>query len=138
MKIRDPRTNSPIFTILNIELSCAKCQEEQKSCVHMMHLIPRWQSSGKHERLKVMMQDRPDLIQSELVGLAFDSLQQCFRSCDIELMFSQPCPSFDLHPDVFLVVDPAAGGPASDYAVLGFIREKGLVTVCIMRPDRGS
>ena len=28
--------------------------------------------------------DRPDLIQSELAGLAFDALQQCFRTTDIE------------------------------------------------------
>ena len=26
-----------------------------------------------------VMEDRPDLIASELSGLAFDSLQQCFR-----------------------------------------------------------
>jgi hypothetical protein len=30
-------------------------------------------------RLKTVMQDRPDLIASELSGLAFDALQQCFR-----------------------------------------------------------
>jgi hypothetical protein len=30
-------------------------------------------------RLKKVMEDRPDLIASELSGLAFDSLQQCFR-----------------------------------------------------------
>ena len=35
-------------------------------CKHMLHLIPRWQSSARHERLKAVMSDRPDLIQSEL------------------------------------------------------------------------
>ncbi len=41
------------------------------------------------------MQDRPDLIQSELAGLAFDSLQQAFAVADIERMFAQECPPHD-------------------------------------------
>ena len=51
-------------------------------CVHMLHLVPVWQSEERHRKLKIMMQDRPDLIQSELAGLAFDSLQQVFRKAD--------------------------------------------------------
>ncbi len=35
-------------------------------CKHMLHLVPQWQSSVRHERLKEVMADRPDLIQSEL------------------------------------------------------------------------
>ena len=35
-------------------------------CKHMFHLVPQWQSSVRHERLKEVMADRPDLIQSEL------------------------------------------------------------------------
>jgi hypothetical protein len=35
----------------------------------------------------VIMQDRPDLIQSELAGLAFDSLQEAFRATDIDRMY---------------------------------------------------
>lgn len=129
MKIRDSHTGKPIFTVLQIQLACPACLDKKVDCPHMYHLIPRWQTSGKHQRLKAIMQDRPDLIQSELAGLAFDSLQQCFRAADIETMFTQPCPAHDLHPDVFIFVDPAAGGPGSDYAVLGLLREKGLVTV---------
>jgi hypothetical protein len=50
----------------------------------MLHLVPSWQSSEKHVRLKKVMEDRPDLIASELSGLAFDSLQQCFRCMDMK------------------------------------------------------
>ena len=64
------------------------------------------------------MQDRPDLIQSELAGLAFDSLQQAFAAADIERMFSQECPEQCFGQPIFTVVDPAAGGPQSEYAVL--------------------
>ena len=64
-----------------MELACQKCKENGKAtdCKHMLHLVPSWQSSDKHVRLKKVMEDRPDLIASELSGLAFDSLQQCFR-----------------------------------------------------------
>jgi hypothetical protein len=75
------------------------------------------------------MEDRPDLIQSELSGMAFDSLQCVFRSSDIEIMFNQDPPEPTLNADVYIFVDPAAGGPQSDYAILSFQRVKGLVTV---------
>jgi len=37
----------------------------------MLHLVPQWQSSARHERLKAVMADRPDLIQSELAVMHF-------------------------------------------------------------------
>ena len=86
------------------------------------------------------MQDRPDLIQSELAGLAFDSLQQAFAVADIERMFAQECPPHDFEQDLYMVIDPAAGGPQSEYAIVTFTRQKGLITVrtpamrCGMRP----
>jgi len=36
--------------------------------------------------------DRPDLIQSELAGLAFDSLPQVFRKVDINFAFENKAP----------------------------------------------
>lgn len=71
----------PIFKTFSVELACSKCKDNGKAteCRHMLHLVPSWQSSEKHVRLKTVMQDRPDLIASELSGLAFDALQQCFR-----------------------------------------------------------
>jgi hypothetical protein len=85
------------------------------------------------------MQDRPDLIESELSGLAFDSLQQVFKPEHIEVMFKQPIPVPILNDDVHIFIDPAAGGPYSDYAVLSVTRQKGMITVrCRPRVDRGD
>ena len=129
--VRLKQSGLPMFTVLQIELACQQCKDEGKaaSCVHMLHLVPRWQSSEKHERLRVIMADRPDLIESELSGLAFDSLQQCFRPGDIEAMFTiEPLPP-TLHNEIFIVVDPAGGGPHSDYALVSFQRERGNITV---------
>lgn len=74
-------------------------------------------------------QDRPDLIRSELAGLAFSSLQQVFRQQDIDAMFSASPIPFVQDEDIFLVIDPAAGGPSSDYAVVSFTRQRGVITV---------
>ena len=67
-KIRDPVTGLPIFAQLQVTLACEQCKEDGKAaqCKHMLHLVPRWQSSVRHERLRAVMVDRPDLIQSEL------------------------------------------------------------------------
>jgi len=75
------------------------------------------------------MQDRPDLIQSELAGLAFDSLQQVFRKGDIALAFETPGLPLEQDQTIWVVVDPAAGGPQSDYAIVSICRVKGTVQV---------
>ena len=60
IKMIDPCTGRACFTTRCIELCCAKCKEDGKSheCVHMLHLVPRWQSAEKHRKLKIMMQVR--------------------------------------------------------------------------------
>ena len=70
-----------------------------------------------------------DLIQSELAGLAFDSLQQVFRKVDIQNMFEMEPMPLIINQDVFVVVDPAAGGPSSDYAIVSLCRTRGSVQV---------
>jgi len=54
MRMRDRDTGLPIFTCLQIQLACDKCKEEGKAaeCIHLLHLVPRWQSGERHRRLK--------------------------------------------------------------------------------------
>ena len=103
------RRSRPLFVCRSIELACEQCKSDGRAheCVHLLHLVPRWQSEERHRKLKIMMQDRPDLIQSELAGLAFDSLQQVFRKADIAKMFETPPLPLELHQMVWLVIDPA-------------------------------
>ena len=51
------------------------------------------------------------MIQSELAGLAFDSAQSVFRSKDIDVMFEQEPFNSVISEDIYIVIDPAAGGP---------------------------
>lgn len=130
-KQMDPLTGKPIFHAMQVQLACTDCRRDGKAheCKHMLHLVPEWQSSTRHVRLKTIMEDRPDLIQSELAGLAFDSMQAVFRPDDIENAFGQEQlqPQFD--EPIFVVIDPAAGGPQSDYAFVSLTRWKGRVQV---------
>ena len=136
IKMVDPATDRPLFATRCIELCCEKCKEDGKSheCVHMLHLVPSWQSAERHRKLKIMMQDRPDLIQSELAGLAFDSLQQVFRKQDLILMFDTSALTLTLNQTVWIVIDPAAGGPQSDYALVSICRIKGCIVVRVPSP----
>jgi hypothetical protein len=138
--MRDKVTNLPLFSVLSVTLACAKCREDGKAadCAHMLHLVPRWQSGDRHVKLKTVMQDRPDLIESELSGLAFDSLQQVFRSADLDIMFTQAPPQWTTNDAIHLFIDPAAGGPGSDYAILSVGRQKGLITVRKLNDPRGE
>lgn len=61
--------------------------------------------------------------------MAFDAAQSIFRPADIDTMFvQQPYPNV-VNEDLFLVIDPAAGGPQSDYAFISFSRYRGMVRV---------
>jgi hypothetical protein len=44
-------------------------------------------------------------------------------------MFNQPAPMPILNEPVYVFIDPAAGGPQSDYSVLTVTRQKGMLTV---------
>ena len=116
---------------MQVMLACIPCREAglAAQCKHMLHLVPQWQSSARHERLKAVMSDRPDLIQSELAGLAFDALQQCFRAVDIDALIDTPAPALTWRRPLYLIIDPAAGGPHSDFAIVSFFRERGQVVV---------
>lgn len=134
MKKKDPITQLPMFECLKIMLACQTCIDQGKSaeCVHMQHLVPRWQNSEKHAKLKTIMEDRADLINTELMGMAFDTCQAAFKSVYVDIMFSQPPPESIMSEPIYIVVDPAAGGPSSDYAFVSITRHKGLITVCCL------
>jgi len=87
----------------------------------MQHLIPRWQDADKHRRLKIIMSDRPDLINSEMGGVAFNSIDQCFKQSLLKQMFNETIPlNIAFNTSFYVTVDPAAGGEHSDFAMVSF------------------
>lgn len=89
-KIKDPTTGQPVFSQLQVTLVCEQCKEDglAAQCKHMLHLVPQWQSSARHERLKEVMADRPDLIQSEL---AVYIMRTSLRPCPCSLILYYCC-----------------------------------------------
>lgn len=154
----DPLTGLPVFKSCQIQLACQQCLDNEKvrltmyyhsfctrdthrstdtcgqgfECMHMQHLIPRWQDGDKHRRLKTIMSDRPDLIVSEMGGVAFSSVNQCFRYCDLKRMFESSIPMrIEWNTLFFVCVDPCAGGEHSDFAVVSFVYLFGSYQVCV-------
>jgi hypothetical protein len=42
---------------------------------------------------------------------------------------TMPPPPLEWKQDVYLIIDPAAGGPRSDFALISMVRYKGMATV---------
>lgn len=81
------------------------------------------------------MSDRPDLIESEMGGVAFNSSDACFRDVDITRMFAPKTElRIDWEFDFFVTVDPAAGGQHSDFAVVSFLYIHGMYQVICTHP----
>jgi len=128
----DPVTQQPLFKSVQIQLACQKCIDAERGheCTHNMHLIPAWHTEDKHDRLKIIMSERPDLINSEMSGVAFSSVDQAFRQCDLKRMFSS-CPPIELpvNPQLMVCIDPCAGGQFSDFALVSLVYENGIFQV---------
>jgi len=105
----------------------------------MQHLIPRWQDADKHRRLKIIMSDRPDLINSEMGGVAFNSVDQCFKQSLLKQMFNETIPlNIEFNTRFFVTVDPAAGGEHSDFAMVSFTYCHGIFKVISCACKRGK
>ena len=75
------------------------------------------------------MTSATDIANLQMQGLAFDSLETVFKSTDVkQFMDLEPLP-IATNCTVWIVVDPAAGGPSSDYAVVSIARVRGTVNV---------
>ena len=52
----DPLTNLPVFKSIQIQLACQACIDAEKAheCVHLQHLIPRWQVTFRAREIKTV------------------------------------------------------------------------------------
>ena len=96
--------------------------------------MPISQDEEKHRRLKTIMSDRPDLINSELGGMAVSGTTQCFKALYLQRMFSpSDAAILTFEQDFFVSVDPMAGGEKSDFAVVSFAVHRGVYQVRFIR-----
>ena len=67
----DPLTNLPVFKSIQIQLACQACIDAEKAheCVHLQHLIPRWQVTSPRA---IGIRDLERLVFSRCVSLHAD------------------------------------------------------------------
>lgn len=53
-----------------------------------------------------------------------------FRKADVERMLYELQPPIPvIYEDIFIFIDPAAGGPGSDYGIMSVTRSRGILVV---------
>jgi hypothetical protein len=117
-------------------VECSIGSPHDRSVEEFLDFVVWWQDADKHRRLKIIMSDRPDLINSEMGGVAFSSIDQCFKQNDLKRMFNVTIQiSICSATPFFVTVDPAAGGENSDFAVVSFTVAHGLYKVLLLIHD---
>jgi hypothetical protein len=109
IKMVDPDTDRPLFQTRCIELACEACISDGKGheCVHHLHLVPQWQSAERHRKLRVMMQDRPDLIQRYSKHTSMVLFIHVSLLMTMSRFLHSPLAFID-HQTVFLIINPVS------------------------------
>lgn len=114
MNMRDPDTGDPLFLLVDMELSCARCKKRDPlKCTHRLKLLPPWKSEDKNKIMKVIMQDQLTILVRENMGIVTDEGNSLIPSAAIDrwLAAERFVPErFTTAPILVLTVDPNGGG----------------------------
>jgi hypothetical protein len=117
----------PLFRVIKVGLACAACQEANAaaSCTHMAHRLPVWKSAARMTKMACIMANKPDLFARENQGLVTNDAGCVFDSRLVRDMFApEQRVVLDTNSPidmVFMAIDPAGGGAASNYAVVSHV-----------------
>lgn len=108
----------PLFETVQINLVCEECAktDHPEKCTHKTNELPRWLSSDNVEMIKLMLQDDPELLLRETMGINAESTTRAFKECDVEMFVSRSRLTPPRMQHIFTAVDPAGGG-ASAFAI---------------------
>ena len=110
----DPFFISFVFTLLCD--ACKAADKDPSECTHLMDELPRWQSQGKHKRIRAMMNQmgQTQLLNQETMGLITGADNAAFVLKSIQHLFdpvANPRTKIDpLTRHVFYSIDPNGGG----------------------------
>jgi len=140
METPDSDTGRTVFNVLAFSLSCDECTAKGlvEECVHNRDKLPPWLSEKKLKRVRDIMNHLGggDAADRELAGVATQSGERVYEASDVQRTIAQP-PFYarDVTGEVtelFVAVDPNAGGARSDFAVCsGFLNFGALVVTGI-------
>lgn len=108
----------PIFETISINLACEACVRAGKpeQCTHKSSELPRWISSQNVETIKILLEDSPELLMRESLGINAETTTRAFLEEHVDAFVKRSPSSFHVMKHIYTAVDPAGGG-ASAFAI---------------------
>jgi len=113
----------PLFRNINIDLCCDNCRRigKEDTCRHKLGEMPYWHDAGMYKHIKQMFGDDEEAFLVETKGLEVESnVLPAFDKKALEIFFDPTTYIKEIYytKNVFVGVDPAAGGDRSKYAMV--------------------
>ncbi|MGC6507185.1 MAG: hypothetical protein ACON4U_02170 [Myxococcota bacterium] len=107
-----------LFENISVRMICDECLKSDKpeECTHKTSELPRWISTDNIEDIKILLQDDPELLLQESMGISADTTTRAFSEDHIKAWLERPPHNGDYFRQIYTAVDPAGGG-ASAFAV---------------------
>lgn len=129
------KDGEPICQTILTEQICNECRKDPETmndCKHMKHLVPQWHPGEKSEKLALLMGNRRDIIQQELLGIATDNEEILFETEHVDSMFNTTH-FVDTINEVlsiaYVTCDPSGGGGSDlTFACGAFIDRRWVVS----------
>ncbi len=114
----------PLFRNINLDLCCDHCRRigKEATCRHKIGQRPAWHDAGMYKNIKKMYGDDEDAYLVETKGLEVETgLDPAFELEKIDVAFNEKNRTHELgfHKNVFIGIDPAAGG--SKFAIVSMV-----------------
>lgn len=129
------------FVVKDFKLVCQReeCKLNPYDCWHSIHMIPPWQTRGKHQKVQLLMSGRPDLWVRETRGVEVEEYEPVFDFGALKATIGDEKKDFDpleepLIDYVFIGVDPNGHG-TSEYAMISvfFVGAKAVVSEFLLQ-----
>lgn len=122
--LRDPDTNLLLYSSKIYSTICPRCRVHGiKDCKHDV-FMPRYFDKDRMTMVKLLTKNR-DVYQREIRNEYMDSnIQSCFDERVVRVMLDPKHIFMDTSQaakEVFILIDPSAGGKTSRYAIMSFI-----------------
>lgn len=115
------KDGTPLFETLVINLVCDACQAagKQKTCMHRMHMLPKWKPKGRQEFIQRVLEDDEDVFRQEVLGETLEIAGGVFDKAKIKEFQMRPLyRSLRAPTMIFSFMDPSGGGHWSSQVVV--------------------
>jgi len=125
-----------LFNVIDFEESCEKCKKlgKELTCKHLSGQIPPWQTQGDRDRVQTQMSGHNETYLLEMKGIQTNNLSRpAFSKISVERLREKECEFFidRFYKNIFVSIDPAAGGDKSKYAIVSCIYNNHQMVVSI-------